>query len=73
VAQTLRLLNKYAFMHIHTSLEIFTLIQLWQRNPVPTRPWVTMVQLLQSQHSAGKPRAKDGDVSLAILLRAHLT
>lgn len=60
--QTLQLLNKYVFMHIHTLLEIFTLIQLWQRNPVPARPWVATIQLLQSRHGAGEPRAEDGDV-----------
>lgn len=45
VVQTLQLLNKHLFTHIHTLLEIFTLILLWQRNPVPTRLWVTTVQL----------------------------
>lgn len=29
VVQTLQLLNKHLFMHIHTLSEIFTLIQLW--------------------------------------------
>lgn len=42
-------------------------------NTAPTRLRVTTVQLLQSQHSTGKPRAQDTNVSPAPFLHVHPT